>query len=91
MPATSESPSDAAASSLSRVLQTNVPGKFSLSAKAAAGILARSQRRDRELPPMLKQALVALVEREGLDPTQVELTEEDVAEIEASGLLEETG
>jgi len=43
---------------LSEILETEpVPPRFSLSGKACSGILARSQRRGRELPPMLKQAL----------------------------------
>jgi hypothetical protein len=44
--------------SLSDVLETGtLPPRFSLSAKACAGILRRAERRGKELPPMLKQAL----------------------------------
>jgi len=43
---------------LSEILETEpVPPRFSLSGRACEGILRRSQRRGRELPPMLKQAL----------------------------------
>ena len=43
---------------LSEILEVaNVPPRFSLSAKACAGILRRAQRRGKQLPPMLKQAL----------------------------------
>jgi hypothetical protein len=34
-----------------------LPPRFSLSAKACAGILRRAQRRGKELPTMLRQAL----------------------------------
>ena len=44
--------------SLSDVLETQpLPQRFSLSAKACAGILRRAERRGKELPPMLKAAL----------------------------------
>jgi hypothetical protein len=48
-------------SSLSDVLQTGpLPPRFSLSKKACEGILRRSQRRAKTLPPMLKAALEAV-------------------------------
>lgn len=44
--------------SLSDVLETQpLPQRFSLSAKACAGILRRAERRGKALPPMLKAAL----------------------------------
>jgi len=54
---TLEYPSDAAVCSLSAVLETDVPQKYFLSARAARGILRRAARRGKELPPMLQQAL----------------------------------
>jgi hypothetical protein len=58
--------------SLSDVLETgSVPPKFSLSAKACAGILRRAERRGKALPPMLKVALeqsAASGQREQADP-----------------------
>jgi hypothetical protein len=43
---------------LSEILEVkNVPPRFSLSARACAGILRRAERRGKCLPPMLKQAL----------------------------------
>jgi hypothetical protein len=46
--------------SLSDVLETGpLPEKYSLSKKACEGILRRSQRRAKVLPPMLKAALLA--------------------------------
>ena len=53
----SESPRDAAACSLSAVLQKRVSERYFLSPKAAAGILRRATKRGRELPPALRQAL----------------------------------
>jgi len=59
------SPSDAADSSLSDILVTGpVPPKYFLTAKACEGILRRSDRRGRPLPPILKKAL----QTGGMDP-----------------------
>lgn len=54
-------------SSLADVLQADVPAKYFLSPRAAAGILRRAEKRGRELPPHLSQALsaVATMEPEG--------------------------
>jgi len=57
---TSESPSDAVECSLSQVLNPTAPARFSLSAKAASGILRRARRRDKELPAALVIALEAI-------------------------------
>ena len=54
---TGESPSDARESTLSQILQPDAPEKYCLSAKACAGILRRAEKRGKELPPMLKEAL----------------------------------
>ena len=64
---TSEFPSDAAASSLSDILQTSGDlSRYYLSPTAAAGILRRAARRGRELPPSLRSALEAVAAREPL-------------------------
>jgi hypothetical protein len=52
-----ESPSVAVVSSLSLILQDNVPERFTLSPRACRGILARAERRGRALPPELEAAL----------------------------------
>lgn len=52
-----ESPSAAVESTLSQILEANVPKKYYLSAKACEGILRRAECRGKELPPMLKTAL----------------------------------
>lgn len=59
---TSESRNAAAACSLSQVLEGEVPSKFYLSAKAAAGILRRAERRGKTLPEHLELALRTLSE-----------------------------
>jgi len=63
---TSESPSDAVASSLSDILETTGEHlrKYFLSPKAAAGILVRAARRGRPLPPELLTSLKSLASRQ---------------------------
>ena len=52
-----ECPSAVNASTLSQILVANAPERYSLSAKACAGILRRAQKRRKALPPMLQEAL----------------------------------
>jgi len=62
---TSESPSVAVESSLSRVLETGVlPQRFFLSPTACAGILRRAERRGKALPPALKAALEQTIQKD---------------------------
>jgi hypothetical protein len=56
-----ESPSVAVESRLSQILEDNPHPKYFLSAKACQGILRRAERRGKELPETLKEAL----ERQG--------------------------
>ena len=58
MPNISERHSGAGACFLSAILQENVPERYSLSPKACAGILRRAERRGKDLPPLLKAALI---------------------------------
>lgn len=59
----SESPSDAAGCSLSDVLEPEpVPDRYYLSARAARGVLRRAEKRGRDLPPLLLEALRAVAE-----------------------------
>ena len=44
-------------SSLSQILQDNVPEKYYLSSRATIGILRRAAKRGKELPPVLRMAL----------------------------------
>ena len=59
MPVIGESPSAAAESFLSQVLEPDAPERYFLSRKACDGILRRAAKRGKELPPMLKEALEA--------------------------------
>jgi len=63
--------SGAAVCSLSEVLETDVPRKYYLSAKAARGILRRAEKRGKELPEMLRCALLQ-VARGQSEPERVE-------------------
>lgn len=58
---TGESPSAAVESTLSSILQDNVPEKYCLSARACEGILRRAERRGKDLPPMLREALEQVI------------------------------
>ena len=60
---TGESPSAAVGSTLSQILEASVPEKYFLSAKACEGILRRAERRGKQLPPMLEEALRQQIER----------------------------
>jgi len=68
---TSEFPNDAVESSLSDVLETQGDHlkKYSLSQKAAQGILRRATRRGKTLPPALQQALESVAQSETLNST----------------------
>ena len=63
---TSESPSVAAECSLSDILVAHAHPKYSLSPKAAVGILRRAERRGKALPPALEMALRTLSEMGGM-------------------------
>jgi hypothetical protein len=64
-------PKDASVCSLSAVLEMkNLPERFYLSAKACAGILRRAEKRGKELPPMLKEALIQATKSCGVEATK---------------------
>ena len=67
-----ESPSVAAESRLSQILEAAPPMKYCLSAKACAGILRRAERRGKELPEPLKTALI----KQSFACKETELTEQ---------------
>ena len=54
---TGEFPNADAASTLSQILQAEVPEKYYLSQKACLGILRRASARGKELPEVLRLAL----------------------------------
>ncbi|HBR08658.1 MAG TPA: hypothetical protein DD735_07170 [Clostridiales bacterium] len=57
MRSTGELPNEENVSTLSQILQADVPGKYYLSPKACLGILRRASARGKELPEILKAAL----------------------------------
>lgn len=58
---TSDWPNDAAVCSLSQILEMGpIPQRFYLSARACAGIIRRAEKRGKELPEQLQQALKAV-------------------------------
>ena len=74
---TSAWPSDAAVCSLSDILETgSVPQRFFLSAKACQGILRRAEKRGKELPEALSQALSIVATRE--DSNQCSRQQQDI-------------
>jgi len=72
----SESPSVAAECSLSDILVPHAHPKYSLSPRAAAGILRRAERRGKDLPASLKAALQELagMMKQDLSPNPCEQT-----------------
>ena len=54
---TGECPNEENASILWQILQEDAPEKYYLSAKACEGILRRAEKRGKQLPPMLREAL----------------------------------
>lgn len=66
-------PSGVAVSRLSQILEVSVDPKYSLSAKACRGILARAEKRGKVLPPALKAAL----DRQSLSKNEPESPEEE--------------
>jgi hypothetical protein len=61
---TSEYPSEGVvSSSLADVLLAKALPKYFLSQKACEGILRRATKRGKELPPLLTQALLSVVEK----------------------------
>lgn len=72
----SGAPSAARESTLSQILQVNAPVKYSLSGKAALGILRRAKKRGKELPSMLLEALTETVRFAGLDVNDSDLPDD---------------
>ena len=60
-----EFPSEERESTLSQILDLNVPEKYSLSQRACAGIMRRAEKRGKELPNMLMDALMEVVGSDG--------------------------
>ena len=58
-------PNEERESTLSQVLQMNAPEKYSLSPTACAGIIRRAEKRGKELPSMLREALMEVIGQAG--------------------------
>ena len=71
---TGEFPSVAVESTLSSILEANAPEKYYLSARACEGILRRAERRGKALPPILKEALLQMIERERAEESNEDWT-----------------
>jgi hypothetical protein len=66
---TTDSPNDAAVCSLSSVLETGlIQPRYYLSAKACRGILRRAEKRGKQLPALLYQALQAVASKDVESP-----------------------
>lgn len=74
---TGEFPSAARESTLSQILQVNAPDRYSLSGKAALGILRRAKKRGKDLPSMLLEALTETCRFAGLDVNDADLPDDD--------------
>ena len=77
-----ECPSAAVESRLSQILEAEVLPKYYLSAKACEGILRGAERRGKELPPMLRDAL----ERQSAS-REMSLTETQTATAEDGAMM----
>ena len=89
MLSTGESPNAVRESTLSQILQLNVPEKYSLSPKACAGIIRRAEKRGKELPSMLKDALMEVIGRAGGIEQIEEEPEEEFDDSEEDGYEDE--
>ena len=81
-PSTGVCPKDVRESTLSQILQPNAPEKYSLSPKACAGIIRRAERRGKELPDMLREALMETIGLAGGLTNIEEDPEEEIMEDE---------
>ena len=60
-----ESPNAVRESTLSQILQLDAPEKYCLSATACAWIVRRAQKRGKQLPDMLRDALMEVINQAG--------------------------
>lgn len=79
---TGESPNAVRESTLSQILQANAPEKYSLSPIACAGIIRRAEKRGKELPDMLREALMETIGLAGGLTNIEEEPEEEIMEDE---------
>ena len=79
---TGECPNVVRESTLSQILETNAPEKYSLSPTACAGIIRRAEKRGKELPDMLREALMETIGLAGGMDKIEEEPEEEIMEDE---------
>lgn len=82
MPSTGPCRKDAKEYTLSAILQLNAPEKYSLSPTACAGIIRRAEKRGKELPDMLREALMETIGLAGGMEKIAEEPEEEIMEDE---------
>ena len=82
---TGECPNAVRESTLSQILDLNAPEKYSLSPRACAGIIRRAEKRGKELPDMLRDALMEVVGLAG----GLDMIDEDPEETEPEECEEE--
>ncbi len=78
-----ESPREENVSRLSQILEDSAHPKYSLSARACQGILNRAERRGKELPPELMEALIAQSASKETESTG--LTQPDAMDADGAG------
>ena len=93
-----ESPKEENASLLSQILEDSPHPKYYLSAKACAGILNRANRRGKQLPPELEEALkkqavehTACKGTESTEQTETDVPEEDGQKNDPTTSIQPTG
>ena len=81
---TGASPNAVRESTLSQIIIQSAPEKYSLSPRACAGIIRRAEKRGKELPDMLKEALMETIGLAGglnmIEDEPEEEQEEDIDE-----------
>jgi hypothetical protein len=74
---TAEYPLEIVKTNLSQILQANAPEKYYLSSRACQGIMNRAEHRGKELPKMLKEALLQMIEGEKATTSPLGMSKED--------------
>ena len=73
----SEAPDPVVETRLSQILSYDAPSRYDLSARACQGIINRANKRGKELPPMLKDALLEVIANDPVGGTSGEDCEDE--------------
>ena len=73
----SEAPDPVVPTKLSQILDYSAPQRYDLSARACQGIINRANKRGKELPPMLKDALLEVIANDPVGGTSGEDCEDE--------------